>query len=111
MKMLGNIALVVIAVLSLPVVLPVMVARNMVDARYQRRIANEVSCDRCGKLLGEAAISESNRVIAEEWKELQARRPGVKVRRIRRHHAICTECGQEYLYSHQGKTYLPAGPA
>ena len=111
MKTLGNIAFGVIAVLSLPVVLPVMVVRNMIDAKCQKRIANEVSCEQCGKLLGEAAILESNRVVAEEWKNLQAKRPGVKFRRIRRHHAICTECGQEYLYSNQGKTYLPVVPA
>ena len=107
MKTLGNIAFGVIAVLSLPVVLPIMLVRNMIDARYQKRIANEVSCEQCGKLFGEAAILESNRVVAEEWKLLQAKHPSAKFRRIRRHHAVCTECGQEYLYSNQGKTYLP----
>lgn len=107
----ANIAFGAIAVLSLPVVIPVIVVRNTIDARYQKRIANSVSCEECGKVLGEAAILESNRVVAEEWKQLQAKRPGVKFRRIRRHHAICTECGQEYLYSNQGKTYLPVVPA
>jgi hypothetical protein len=111
MKRFGDIAFGVIAVLSLPVVMPVMAVCNMIDARYQKRIANEVSCKRCGKLLGEAAIIESNRVVADEWKQMQAKHPGVKFRRIRRHHAICTECGQEYVYSNQGKTYLPVVPA
>ena len=103
----SNIVFGLIAVLSLPVVLPVMAIRNMIDARCQKRIANDISCEQCGKLLGEAAILESNRVVAQEWKQLQAKHPGVKFRRIRRHDAICTDCGQEYLYSSQGKTYLP----
>lgn len=107
MKTIGNILLGVIAVLSLPVVLPVMVVRNMIDGRYQRRVAKEVSCMRCGKLLGEAAILESNRIIAEEWKQMQAKRPGVRFRRIRRHDAVCMGCGLEYFYSNQGRTYLP----
>ena len=111
MKTLGNIAFGVVAVLSLPIVLPVMLVRNLIDARCRRRIANEVSCEQCGKLLGEAAILESNRVVAEGWKQLQAKHPGVKFRRTRRHHAICTECGQWYLYSNQGKTYLSVVPA
>ena len=110
-KAIGNVAFGVIAVISLPVVLPVMVFRNMIDARYQKRIANGVSCERCGKLLGEAAILESSRVFVDEWKQLQAKHPGIKFRMIRTHHAICTECGQEYLYSNQGRTYLPVVPA
>lgn len=107
MKAITNIAFGVIAILSLPVVLPVMVVRNMIDARDQRQIANRVACGRCGKLLGKAAILESNRVVANEWKQMQAKRPGVKFRKIRTHDAICTECGQEYRFSNQGKTCLP----
>ena len=111
MKTLGYIAFGVMVAFSLPVVLPVMAIREMIDARRQKRIANEIVCERCQNLLGEAAILESNRVVAEEWKQLRAKCPGVRIRRIRRHHAICTECGQEYLYSNQGKTYLPVVPA
>jgi len=74
---------------------------------YQRRIATEISCERCGKVLGEAAIMESKRVLADERKKMHEMRPGVGLREIGRHHAICTECGQEYVFSNQGKTYLP----
>jgi predicted nucleic-acid-binding Zn-ribbon protein len=111
MKAFGKIAFGVVAVLSLPVVLPIMAVSNMIDARHQKRVANQVSCKHCGKLLGEAAILESNRVVAEEWKRARAKHPGVRFRKIRKHHAICTECGQEYFYSNQGKTYLPVVPA
>ena len=107
MKTVGHIALGLLAVLFLPVTLPVMVVRDMIDARQQKRIANEVSCGRCGTLLGEAALKESSRAMAEDWRQLRERHPGVKFRRIRTHHAICTKCGQKHLYSNQGKTYLP----
>lgn len=111
MKKSGNIAFGVIAILSLPVVLPVMVVRNMIEGRYQRQIADRVACERCGKLLGKAAILESDRVVADEWKQMQAKYPRVKFRRIRTHHAICTGCGQEYIYSNHGKSYLPVAIA
>jgi len=107
MKMVGRIAFGTLAVLSLPVALPVMLLRNILDARHQRRIANGLNCQRCGMLLGEAAIRESNRLIAEEFNEAQRKHPGVKLRWMRRHHAVCPHCGQKYRYSDQGKTYLP----
>jgi hypothetical protein len=107
MKIIHNILFGIVAVLSMPVVLPAMLVRNMIDRRHQSQLSKQVACRRCGKLLGEAAIWESNRIIAEEWKQLQAERPRVKLRKIRGHHAVCTGCGLRYFYSNQGRTYLP----
>lgn len=106
-KKVGRIAFGIVAVLSLPVVLPAMVVRNFFDARFQRRVANELNCQRCGMLLGEASIRESNKLFAEELNEAQRKHPGVMLRWMRRHHAVCPHCGQKYRYSNQGKSYLP----
>lgn len=107
MRKRGTITFGIATVLALPVIVPVMLVRNAMDARYQRRMADAATCKNCGRTLGKAAILESNRIISDEMKDRRRINPGVKFRTIRNHHAICTNCGQQYEYSNQGKMYLP----
>lgn len=99
-----------LVLLILPVGLPVMLAMGWYDRRQKKKIASQTACIRCQKLLGDGALLESSRVQEAEWRTFEAKFPGVRFARIRRHHAICTDCGQRYGYSHAERAFLPADP-
>jgi|SRR6266545_6318171 len=96
-KLLGS--LITIAfVLLLPIILPVALIQDQIRTRKIKRIICAFVCASCGTRLGTEAIRLGNERWAAIVSDLHARFPDRKLRVLRDVHAVCPNCGREYMY-------------
>lgn len=84
-------------IVLLPIILPWTLIESSIYDRRKRRIAEQTRCA-CGTVLGMPALELNSEVWAETVAEARAMHPGCRISFRILHDAICTKCGQWYLY-------------
>lgn len=84
-------------IVLLPIILPWSLIESSIYDRRKRRIAEQTRCA-CGTVLGMPALKLNSEVCAATVAEARAMHPGCRISFRIFHDAICTSCGQWYLY-------------
>ena len=98
---------VLLVLLTLPVSMPLIALFGAIDARRLRAAACRTPCGGCGQVLGTAALSAADAAWTVELAERHRRLPGLRLRVVRRCHALCTVCGARYGWTDRRLQRLP----
>lgn len=94
-------------VLLSPVLIPIAAWQIRRTERRRTAAALRFPCEKCGQLLGQAALDRAN----AEWKvtveKLRLEHPNTLFRLLRTVQATCVSCHQEYSYDEAADTFRP----
>jgi hypothetical protein len=85
-------------VLLLPIILPLVLILDGLRTRKIKRIVCDFICVSCGTQLGVEALRLGNERWAAIISDLHKQYPGMRFRIVRDIHAVCPNCGCEYMY-------------
>jgi hypothetical protein len=89
----------------MPLWIPVAIASIAIDKHRMRKAARSFKCASCGEILGVAAIKRADEEWADDDREFRREHPNVKFDVHRIVHAICLNCGTEYMYRYAERTF------
>ena len=99
LKLLLFTILAILAVLLLPFCLPLLIVRSWIYDRRRYRTENKTACERCGTILGLAAIKLADELQSAYVAAMRKKFPGARLRLKPKHvFAICHNCGANYAY-------------
>lgn len=94
-------------VLILPLLIPCAIISNWLYLRRLRSAAEAELCPLCRHPLGIEALLESDKQWDAHVSELRRTHPGVRLRLIRRHHAVCPGCHACLRFVDSAKSFAP----
>ncbi len=97
------------ALLLAPIWIPVGLVLLRLEKRRFGKIAATLNCARCGEVLGREAVALSDKTWGVTVRNAQQKHPGARLRMIRSHDAICTNCGLRYRYDKEERTLIAFG--
>lgn len=96
-------------VVCLPLIIPAAIAWQALERRRRQRAVQRFACERCGRILGSAALRLGDAAWDKELREILDRLPPhVRVRIVRRVDAVCARCGARYMWAEGLRTFRPS---